>query len=103
MELMVSFSLFRPEKLPGPIERYNDEVKRLLGVLELHLSKPENKGYLVAGRYTIADLSFIAWLNVTELLPVKLADYPAVDKMVHGDEEPTWDPQRNVGGPLEQK
>jgi glutathione S-transferase len=103
IELMDSFSFLRPDKLPGPIERYNDEVKRVLGVLELHLSKPENKGYLVGGRYTIADLSFIAWLDITEKLPIKLADYPAVHKWFTEMRNRPETHKGYVGGPYERK
>jgi len=97
------FSLLRPDKLSGPIERYNDEVKRVLGVLELHLSKPESKRYLVGGRYTIADLSFIAWLNITEKLPIKLADYPAVHKWFTEMRNRPGTHKGYVGGPYERK
>ena len=47
-----------PEKIPSAIERYQKEVIRVLGVLESVLSKQE---WLVGGKCTIADLSFIPW------------------------------------------
>ncbi|EIW59526.1 uncharacterized protein TRAVEDRAFT_46833 [Trametes versicolor FP-101664 SS1] len=47
-----------PENLPSVIERYQKEMLRILGVLESVLSKQE---WLVGGRCTVADLSFIVW------------------------------------------
>ncbi|KAI0659289.1 glutathione S-transferase C-terminal-like protein [Cubamyces menziesii] len=46
------------EKLPSALERYQEEVLRVFGVLENVLSKQE---WLVGGKLTIADLSFITW------------------------------------------
>ncbi|GAA6037598.1 hypothetical protein JCM8097_006133 [Rhodosporidiobolus ruineniae] len=54
------FKMFAPEKIPYGIERYAKETARVLGVLELVLSKQE---YLVGGKLTIADISFISWNN----------------------------------------
>lgn len=51
------FILWHPEKLPSAIERYQKEILRVFGVLEGVLSKQE---WLVGGKCTIADLSFIA-------------------------------------------
>ncbi|GAA5960083.1 hypothetical protein JCM21900_003430 [Sporobolomyces salmonicolor] len=62
------FKMFAPEKIPYGIERYAKEVERVLSVLESVLSKQE---YLVGGKLTIADLSFITWNNfgIHALLP----------------------------------
>jgi glutathione S-transferase len=73
-------------------------------VLEGHLSKPENKGYLAAGRYTIADLSFVSWLNITERLPIKLAtEFPAVEKWFRKNLNRHGTIKGYVGGPYEKK
>jgi glutathione S-transferase len=72
-------------------------------VLEGHLSKPEKKGYLAAGRYTIADLSFISWLNLTERLPIKFSDYPAVEKWFKTNLARPATVKGYVGGPYETK
>ncbi|OBZ71432.1 hypothetical protein A0H81_08375 [Grifola frondosa] len=45
-----------PEKIPSAIVRYQKETLRVLSVLEDVLSKQE---WLVGGRCTVADLSFI--------------------------------------------
>ncbi|KAI0632133.1 glutathione S-transferase C-terminal-like protein [Trametes polyzona] len=52
------FLAFHPERIPSAIERYQKEVIRVLGVLESVLSKQE---WLVGGKCTVADLSFIPW------------------------------------------
>ena len=44
---------------PYPLERYTNEAKRLLGVLETQLSDQE---YLI-GDYTIADIASVPWVN----------------------------------------
>ena len=52
------FAGYHPEKIPSAIERYNNEARRILGVLESVLSKQD---WLVGGKVTIADLSFVTW------------------------------------------
>lgn len=50
------------EKLPSALERYQKEVLRVFGVLENVLSKQE---WLVGGKLTVADLSFITYVCIT--------------------------------------
>lgn len=45
---------------PYPLERYTNESKRLLGVLDKHL---EGRQFLVGEQYTIADMSIVTWIN----------------------------------------
>lgn len=52
------FYAYAPEKLEYPINRYAMEVKRLLDVLNRHLS---NHRYLCGDEYTIADIANYAW------------------------------------------
>ncbi|TCD61228.1 Glutathione S-transferase 2 [Steccherinum ochraceum] len=54
------FTVFHPEKLPSALERYQNEVKRVLGVLESVLTKQK---WLAAGKFTVADLAFAPWNN----------------------------------------
>ncbi|KAL1941750.1 hypothetical protein VTO73DRAFT_6750 [Trametes versicolor] len=54
----VWFMKYHQEKLPSAIERYQKEILRVLGVLESVLSKQE---WLVGGKLTVADISFITW------------------------------------------
>jgi GSH-dependent disulfide-bond oxidoreductase len=45
---------------PYPLERYTNESKRLLGVLDKHL---EGRQFLVGEQYTIADMSIVTLVN----------------------------------------
>ncbi|TCD64429.1 Glutathione S-transferase 2 [Steccherinum ochraceum] len=56
----VWFLRHHSERLPSAIERYQNETKRILGVLERTLSKQE---WLVGGKVTIADIIFVPWNN----------------------------------------
>lgn len=64
------------------MERYNNEIRRVYGVLDGVLAKSE---YLVGGKLTIADLAFISWniTAVTRIMPNELdleKEFPAVAK-----------------------
>ncbi|KAI8957563.1 glutathione S-transferase [Daldinia sp. FL1419] len=52
------FNVLHHEKLPSAIERYNEQLKRVLGVLDGWL---ENRQWLVGDKMTYADLSFVTW------------------------------------------
>jgi GST-like protein len=43
-----------------PLERYRDESKRLLGVLETRL---EGRSWIMGGEYTIADVALLGWVR----------------------------------------
>jgi len=43
-----------------PLERYRDETKRLLGVLETRL---DGRQWIMGGDYTIADISLLGWVR----------------------------------------
>ena len=67
-------------KDPYPVERYSNEAKRLLGVLDRQLADRE---YLVE-EYTIADIATFPWVNgleasygAGEVLPIR--EYPHVE------------------------
>lgn len=49
-----------PVQIPSAIERYQTEIKRVVGVLDRHLTK-QGTGYLVGGKLTYADLAFVPW------------------------------------------
>ena len=52
------FYAYAPEKFEYPINRFAMEVKRLLDVLDRHLSDHQ---YLCGGEYTIADMANYGW------------------------------------------
>lgn len=54
------FFRYFPEKLQGPIERYQNETRRLYQVLDARLQEAE---YL-AGDYSIADIATYPWVRV---------------------------------------
>jgi GST-like protein len=54
------FATYAPEKLPYAVERYQNEVNRLVRVLEKRLSDSE----FLAGRdYSIADIATFPWMR----------------------------------------
>ncbi|HKO48347.1 MAG TPA: glutathione S-transferase N-terminal domain-containing protein [Polyangiaceae bacterium] len=68
---------------PYPLERYTNEAKRLLAVLETQL---RDKEYLI-GEYTIADIATVPWVNglsanygAGDVLP--LTEFPHVEAWV---------------------
>ena len=52
--------MFHKEKLPSAEERYANEIRRVIGVVERHLSKTKTD-YLVGNTYSYADLSWTNW------------------------------------------
>ncbi|CBF83091.1 hypothetical protein AN3255.2 [Aspergillus nidulans FGSC A4] len=75
------FNVLHAEKLPSAIERYENEVHRILGVLNTAL---EGRNWLVGDKCTFADLAFLPWnarVNMVLLTPEgedPLAPYPNV-------------------------
>jgi glutathione S-transferase len=84
------FKKFHPEKVPSALERYVKEINRVTSVLEGHLSRQKqltgtakDGPWLVGNRYTYADLSFVSWQTIVEVLIKKedgytIDDYPVV-------------------------
>ena len=68
---------YHPEKIQSAIERYQKETLRVFSVLDGVLAKQE---WLVGGKPTIADLSFIQWnragINVTKEVSDVEKEYP---------------------------
>lgn len=60
------------ERIPWAIQRYVGETERLYGILDAHLA---DRDFIVGpgkGRYSIADMSFIGWVNqsATAIVPL---------------------------------
>ena len=86
------FTNFHPERIQSATDRYNGELKRVLSVLEGHLSGtlPARDGitgsrqWLVGDKMTYADLAFVPWNNLAgSCLPTgpdvdPLKEYPNV-------------------------
>lgn len=56
------FSNQHMEKVDSVIERFADDVRRIVGIME-HYLKQNGTGYLVGEKCTYADLEFVAWNN----------------------------------------
>lgn len=56
------FQHLHQEKFPSAIERYANEIKRILGVLEgILAAKPADAQWLVGDKMTFADMAFVPW------------------------------------------
>lgn len=66
-----------------PLNRYRDESRRLLGVLETRL---ENRDWIMGGDYTIADISMLGWVrNLVGFYEAgELVDYASLKRV------PAW-------------
>lgn len=83
----VWFTRYHAEKLPSAVERYVNEIKRVSGVLELHLSKQQEGSdgpWLVGGKLSAADLSFVPWQTIAKMALTEHGfdekEYPTVGK-----------------------
>ncbi|MEP1205823.1 MAG: glutathione S-transferase family protein [Rhizobiaceae bacterium] len=70
------FLRYFPEKIPAAIERYQNETKRLYGVLDGQLSDNE----FLAGDYSIADIANWSWVRVHNFAGVGLEAFPNVKR-----------------------
>ncbi|MBL8454511.1 MAG: glutathione S-transferase N-terminal domain-containing protein [Zoogloea sp.] len=68
------FFRYAPEKLPYAIERYQNEARRLLRVLDQRLA---SRGY-VADDYSIADIACFPWVRIHQLTGIALDDFANV-------------------------
>ena len=75
---MNHFVKFAPQKIQYGIDRYTNESKRILGVMEKQIGV---HGYLAGPDYTIADIATYPWV-VTASRIIDLAAYPAVSAWV---------------------
>jgi GSH-dependent disulfide-bond oxidoreductase len=66
------FLRYARETLPYAIKRYEDEVNRLYGVMNKRLADRE----FLAGRYSIADMACIGWVNLWERQNQNIDDFP---------------------------
>lgn len=78
-----------------PLERYRNEAKRLLGVLDTRL---EGRQWIMGDEYTIADISMLGWVR-------NLVGFYGARDLVEYDSFPNVDPwlQRGLARPAVQK
>ncbi len=66
------FHRYFPEKIPVVIERYQNETRRLYGVMDGRLGQSE----FLAGDYSIADIAAYPWVAQHDWSGVDLAPFP---------------------------
>jgi glutathione S-transferase len=82
------FSLAAPEKIEYAINRYINESKRLLTVLNLQL---EGKQYIAADQLTIADVATYSYVGYVQHLGIDHSDYPNVKSWLYSlDKHPKF-------------
>ncbi len=72
------FFRYFPEKIQPAIDRYQTEVRRLLGVLDTHLADRE----FLAGEYAIADIANWSWVRTHNWSGVTLDGLPHLSRWV---------------------
>ncbi len=70
------FFRYFPEKIQSVIDRYQREVTRLFGILDLQLADHE----YVAGGYSIADIALWPWVSGYEWSGVSVAEFPNLQR-----------------------
>ncbi|MDI3467940.1 MAG: glutathione S-transferase [Pseudolabrys sp.] len=66
------FKHYARETLPYAIKRYEDEVNRLYGVMNTRLAGRD----FLAGRYSIADMACVGWVNLWKRQDQNIDDFP---------------------------
>lgn len=69
------FSLYAPEKIPYAIKRYQDETKRLYGVLETRLKA---QPFVSGEEYGIADMATYPWTRTWKEQGIDLDSFPMI-------------------------
>jgi GST-like protein len=72
------FAVYAQEKLPYAIERYTNEVGRLIAVLDRRLADRP----FVAGEYSIADMASYPWIVAGERSGLNLDEFPNLARWV---------------------
>lgn len=66
------FYRYAPEKIDYAIKRYQNETRRLYGVLDKRLSEAD----YIAGDYSIADIATYPWINAYEWAGIDIQSFP---------------------------
>ena len=73
------FYRYAPEKIEYGINRYQNETRRLYGVLNEHLEK-SGKPFLVGDKMSIADISHWGWVSAAGWAGIDIEAFPALKK-----------------------
>lgn len=67
----VWFWKYHPERIPSAVTRYVNEIERVLSVMEKAL---DGKDYLVANKFSYADISFTVWWPVVDWMSTEYSE-----------------------------
>lgn len=67
------FSSYAPEKIPYAIERYQEETRRLYGVMDKQL---EDRPFIAGEQYSIADIASYPWVVASNKHGVDMGELP---------------------------
>jgi GSH-dependent disulfide-bond oxidoreductase len=73
------FRSVAPERVPYAIDRYTNEVGRILGVMDKRLWE---NAYLVGAEYTIADIACWPWVRNSHSFGFNMENFPNVQRWV---------------------
>jgi len=79
------FTRYAPEHIEYGVNRYQNETRRLYGVLEKHLNDA-GTDYLVGNKCTIADIAHWGWISAAGWAGINIDDFPTLKKW----EERMW-------------
>ncbi len=72
------FHRYFPEKIPAAIERYQNETRRLYGVLDTRLVDRE----FLVGDYSIADIAHWSWARMHNWAGVGIDEFPHMKRWI---------------------
>jgi GSH-dependent disulfide-bond oxidoreductase len=73
------FANYATEKLPYAIDRFRNEARRVLGVLDRRLGE---SAYLAGAEYTIADIQNLPWVRNFQRVGVDAAEFPQLSRWI---------------------
>jgi GST-like protein len=74
------YTILAKEKVPYAIERYTSETKRIVALVDRHLSERE----YFEGEYSIADISHFGWFEFLRRVGASFSDAPNVVRWLDG-------------------
>lgn len=69
------FTAYAPAEIPYAIERYTNEARRLLRVLDKRLA---GRAFIAGADYTIADMAAYPWINPYTTVPLDMEEFAEV-------------------------
>jgi len=70
------FVRYAPQEIPYALDRYLNEARRLLDVMDCRLEDVDH----LAGAYSIADMACWPWVRAVHAIGIPIADYPALQR-----------------------